>query len=172
MEEAIRQPCWAACGDSQSIWNGILFTRSVHPPSSSCCRALSPFSVLCKEAWRHSARCSWAPGVRQTCVSCTTSVPFYRWASLSRWTSVSGICAIKRRCGRQKLLQGPLVKEPLCWLIDAAERPVRGDTHGNVTCWVGAWASLGRGPLEVWACGRAADLKHTNTEVKTMCWQD
>lgn len=125
MEEAIRQPCWAACGESQSIWNGILFTRRVHPPPSSCCRALSdflfPFSVLCKVAWRRSARCSWAPGVRQTCVSCTTSVPFYRWVSPSRWTSVSGICAINSRCGRQKLLQGPLVKEPLllinrcCW---------------------------------------------------------
>lgn len=36
-------------------------------------------------------------------------------------------------------------------------------THEYITGLVGAWASLGHGPLEVWVCGQAADLQHRKT---------
>ena len=117
------------------------FVAAAHPLSSKGCRfgGLLSLSVLCKEAWHQDAHCSWALDVRQPCASYTTSVQFYRLASLSQWTSVSGICT-NSRCAWQKLLLGSVAK----WQV------LRTDTVWNQytqPCIETLPVQLGLGPL-------------------------
>lgn len=114
-------------------------------------------SALSKAAWRRGARYFWAPGVPQKCDACTTSAPFWRWASPNWWTSGSGTCNQTQMGGGKSY--GRQWRRRRRWWIDGVERNWAGP-RGNRTCWVGAVAALERGPQGVWACGRAAGLEH------------
>lgn len=120
-----------------------------HPLSSSCTNLSGfwSFSVLCTRAWHHNAHCSLVLGGQQAYASYTTSVQFYRWVSLSRWTSESGICTTNRDAGELTALR---------WIQMLGKKSIRRHRYMRhlLSSGLGLFGTWSSGSLGLWSGSR------------------